>query len=343
MLNIYITFDYELFFNETEYNEQEVLITPTYEIARDLNSRGISGTFFVDMSSVIRYMELGFFDYPDMVKEQILELYKQGHDIELHTHPHWYNSVKETGKWIFDNSSYCLSGFDDARIIEIISKEKELLEEIIRSEIDSYFCMAYRAGGFCVQPYDKIGDALSKTGIKIDSSICTGSYKNNGIHAYNFRKVPRKRKYYWRELTKKDNCAGILELPIGTIENKFLKLKIWKFMPKLNPGILKGKPSPSGTISVKKANNIKKMTKKIIDVWTEPVLLCFDGLHYRSIISALEYIEKKSTIDDEKDVVLLCHPKFATPITMDNFRLFLDESIAKHPDWKYKTVRDIQS
>ena len=58
-MNILLTFDYELFFNETDYSENEVLIGPTYMLDSIMSQYGINGTFFVDMSSIVRYEQLG--------------------------------------------------------------------------------------------------------------------------------------------------------------------------------------------------------------------------------------------------------------------------------------------
>jgi hypothetical protein len=63
MLHILLTFDYELYFNDCEYTEKEVLIQPTKEIMKCLDSINVKGTFFVDTPSIYKYKEYGLDHY----------------------------------------------------------------------------------------------------------------------------------------------------------------------------------------------------------------------------------------------------------------------------------------
>ena len=104
MLNISLTFDYELFFNDSFASEKEVLIRPADEICKALNECGVKATFFIDVPSVFCYNRLNMKEYPQMVEEQIKRMIDMGHDVQLHFHPIWYKSTVVSGKWTFDNS-----------------------------------------------------------------------------------------------------------------------------------------------------------------------------------------------------------------------------------------------
>ena len=52
MLNICITFDYELFLGKNNAPYKEILFTPTDNLIRTLSEKGVSGTFFADVCSV---------------------------------------------------------------------------------------------------------------------------------------------------------------------------------------------------------------------------------------------------------------------------------------------------
>ncbi len=336
-MKLFLTFDYELFFNDTNYKEYDVLIEPTERLSLYLEKYGARGTFFVDMSSIMRYLELGSKEYPQLAKEQIHSLYGRGHSIELHTHPHWYNSYCKNGKWEFDNSYYCLNSYSDEEIEGILSKEKQCLEKTMKEKYLEYKCTVFRAGGFCIQPYERIGRVLSQIGIEIDSSICSGAYEKNGIHDYDFRKSPRKFHYTWGgELGVQDaNVSCLQEIPIATIEHKVFKVKIWKFSPKLNPGQLKGKHTPNN----KNKKGLAKQLNRIHEAWRQPLILGFDTLHHDSMLAAVEYIEKKSRKQGvEPLVVLIAHPKFQTEITIRNLEEFLKSVTINHKDWKFCTL-----
>lgn len=332
-MKILLTFDYELFFNDTDYAEHEVLIEPTDLIDSIMRQYGINGTFFVDMSSIIRYKQLGLNGFPNEAMEQIKELYQRGNDIQLHTHPHWYNSYIDHDKWVFDIQRYCLNSFNDEEASFIVRNEKEQLEEILKSQFEGYKCKVYRAGGFCVQPFKKMSRVLSEAGIEMDSSILPGGVLDNGVHKYNFKKCPRLSRYSWRQMD--EDLHSIIELPIGVVENKILKFYIWKVMDRLNPGQLKGKPSDSRP---RKNLWLIGTFEKIISAWRQPLLLCLDQMHYMALVKALSFIERKNK---NALVVLLMHPKFLTESVLENFKEFIEEVKINHSSWEFITINEI--
>ena len=49
-------------------------------------------------------------DY-DLITQQIQKLSAEGHDVQLHIHPHWEDSTFDGIEWIFDTNRYKLSDF----------------------------------------------------------------------------------------------------------------------------------------------------------------------------------------------------------------------------------------
>lgn len=339
MLNLNITFDYELFFNDTDFNEEEVLIKPTDLICNLLDKYNIQGTFFVDMSCLFRYSQLGLNDFPDMVEAQIVRLLKKGHDVQLHIHPHWYTSDFVNGKWNIDNTHYSLSSLDKKEALEIVKREKEALERILKKESTDYECTAYRAGGFCIHPIEQSVEILKESHIKIDSSICRGLYLNDGIRYNNFRGMPAECNFYLDELSGKTQKT-VYEVPVGTVENRLFKLLIWKVMPRLNRGKLKGKPTPSFVLE----NKVKKFIHRIRAAWAEPVLLSLDGLHYKSMIAALKYLSRKYRCKkNQVYLAVICHPKFMTEAVYNNMDSFFEAVKNDLPDVRFTTMNKIHS
>ena len=59
MLNVCITFDYELFLGKNNAPYKEILFAPTDNLIRTLSEKGVSGTFFADVCSVDAHHRLG--------------------------------------------------------------------------------------------------------------------------------------------------------------------------------------------------------------------------------------------------------------------------------------------
>ena len=146
MLNIAITFDYELFLGENYLSDDEILFSPTRRLEELLDSHGITSTFFADVCSVFAHKKYGLNQYVNSFEDQLRELIKHGHDVQLHLHPNWLLSEYRNEKWIFDTTHYRLHdfGFDscDLTVPGIIHMGKEYLEKIIFPVSSDYKCIA---------------------------------------------------------------------------------------------------------------------------------------------------------------------------------------------------------
>lgn len=256
MLNILLTYDYELFFNKAFASEKEVLIDPTYKIAEALSNEGVGATFFVDTPSIIAYNKLGLTEFPKMVKEQVNYLLNAGHDVQLHIHPIWYKAMYKEGEWSFNNHYYALKSFDN--VADIIRESKIKLDDLA-GDNPNYHCCAFRAGGFCYTPVKDITVTLQELGIKIDSSVCKGLKKETYAQEFDYTITPSKLNWFFdgdnmlKETDKKDR---MYEIPIGTYGLIPQKWILTHCMPKLHLPPRKGLSTPS-------------VSKKIIQSSTE--------------------------------------------------------------------------
>jgi hypothetical protein len=75
------------------------------------------------------------------------------------------------------------------------------------------------AGGYLIEPFNEIKDALFKNEIKIDSSVCKDLLNEHGLFSFDFRSYSDKPKYNF-ELTTKDieKTGSFIEIPITTIK-----------------------------------------------------------------------------------------------------------------------------
>ena len=231
MKTIILTIDYELFLGTITGDVQSCMYDPTEKLARLLADYQGKMTIFWDILHYYKLLEYQA-QYPELkndiskIEAQILSLARQGHDIQLHLHPHWLDAVYEKKKWHFDYTRFrlhSLSQNDDQNDINTITGcihiSKKLLENLIRKVKPKYKVTTFRAGGYLVQPFSTLKDALLKNDIPIDSSVCPGLKNDNEIFSYDFQNYPRLRYYKFSEDPKKATSGGYFtEIPIQTIK-----------------------------------------------------------------------------------------------------------------------------
>lgn len=227
--------DYELFFGENYLPEREVLIEPTAALLIGFLQEGIPVTLFADVASVWRYREVGVkSDYADLFEEQLKTAIRGGHDVQLHLHPHWLTSDRVGHGWHMDESRFKLSdlGYAKANATDVspaeglILRGKQYLENLLQPVNHEYECIAFRAGGYAIQPDDKllIGALLSAK-LKIDSSIVPGMVLDSNVNKIDFRKIPAKLNYRMgpRFGIAREEACGIYEIPIAGYRETFTR------------------------------------------------------------------------------------------------------------------------
>lgn len=158
------------------------------------------------------------------VIEQIKELVKQGHDIQLHIHSHWEDAVYQNEEWKFPMEHYRLHSFSEKECISIFKKYKNYLEEISGQNI-----FVFRAGGWCIQPFNKLKSAFLESGITIDSTVFKNGKNVHGAHFYNFENTPDSTEWNFTD----DPCVSedkgkFKEIPISSYRVSFLFF--WKLI-----------------------------------------------------------------------------------------------------------------
>lgn len=346
MLNILLTYDYELFFNDCDYPEKDVLIDTTNEIADMLGSCHSSATFFVDMGAVLRYEELNLYEFPVMVEQQINTLLTKMHDIQLHIHPIWFGSERRDNKWIFDNQFYRLHSFIEDKewnMKRIIVESKKRLEEMVKDNHPEHNVIAFRAGGFCIQPEKEILKELSCAGIKVDLSVCKDMYLDSKAQFFDFRDVPDKVNWridYKMGLGKDAGEKGsIFEIPVGTYGCVPGKWLLTHGMPKLNYPPCKGKHTP--VEEAVKSGCLQKMKKRVCAAFTQPVQFTNDILHANALLQIVQkYLKKYDCKENDYYIALIGHPKFSSKECCENTRQFIEMVYLSNWPVKFITVSE---
>ena len=235
MKTFILTIDYELFLGTRTGAVRECMIEPTDRLSDILEKNNSKMTIFWDilhyyrlLQLEVKYSKLG--EDRKLIENQIISLVEKGHDVQMHLHPHWINAKYENEKWVFTYDRFRLHNLskknninDVNTIFGCVSISKKLMENTIRKVRPSYNVTSFRAGGYLIEPFCEISEALRFNKIFIDSSVVPEKSNNNGVFSYNFKDYPSKSLYRFEESLSKVNENGrFIEIPITTIKINFL-------------------------------------------------------------------------------------------------------------------------
>lgn len=318
-MNIFFTYDYEIYFGENHGTVENCIIRPTNELIRISNTHNVKFVFFVDSGFIIKLDEYRK-RFPILEKDyiaitqQIKYLSETGHDIQLHIHSHWEDCSFDGNKWLINTKRYKLSDFSDAEISDIVYRYKKVLEDITSTNIN-----AFRAGGWCIQPFIKFKNAFIKHGIKIDSSVFRNGKFNSAEYSYDFTNAPDKDIYTFEDDVIIEQAGGhFTELPISAIKNS--PLFFWRLflLGRKNPYL--HKPLGDG-----KAMPAPGYRKKLLTRYTNnPVSV--DGFNAHLLQKALNKLIKQK----RKNLVIIGHPKALSRYSIQKIEEFINMNKSQH-------------
>lgn len=218
--------DYELHLGANFVPEREVLIEPTAQLLAACAAIGVPMTLFTDVASIWRYREVvPASTFPDDVEAQLNFAVTYGHDVQLHLHPHWLTSQFDGSRWHPDATRYKLAdlGFERPTSLgqptagALIRRGKSYLVDLLRPSRSDYDCVAFRAGGYAIQPGEReIFRALIAAGIRIDSSVVPGLRYASNVNAIDFERLPDGINYFLdgEAGLAAASTGGLFEVPI---------------------------------------------------------------------------------------------------------------------------------
>lgn len=239
---VILSFDYELFFGDRSGTVQKTLIEPTNQLLDAMDSVGFKGNFFVDWQ-MLKYLKAEGTERTDsdyaLIENQLKDMIRRGHRIELHIHPHWVDA-KYNGDGTWDYSEfrhYSLNTFTEDVIVDMFKEGAELLTSIARQVEPDYKLCAFRAGGWAVQPFNKIKKGLQAADIYIDSSVLPSVHVICDHSECNFFDAPIKKEGLYRfsdDVCKEDVNGEFIEIPISRTPAGFLRKVVGKLIKKSN-------------------------------------------------------------------------------------------------------------
>jgi len=314
-MNVFLTFDYELFFGSDTGTVDKCMIEPTRELLKMSREHNAPMTFFVDIGYLIcleKHME----HFPVLKEDynkviiQIGEILESGSDVQLHIHPHWEKSVYDGEKWkIVTAGCYKLSDFEDQEIERIVTQYKARLDQLTGRKSH-----AFRAGGWCIQPFHRLEKVFMKLGLKYDTSVFPGGYFEAGEYAFDFRNAPSKSVYLFQDDVCKEEKRGFFtEYTIGSY--RYSPLFYWKLYAwgRLNPadhkmigdGIFMSQPG-------RKKQVLTHFT------WNHAST---DGFY----VTKMRTITRKALGAKQENLVFIGHPKSATYYSLRKLEAYLEE------------------
>jgi hypothetical protein len=324
-----ISLDYELFFGKNPGTVEHCLIHPTEQLLTVLNKYNSKVCLFVDAGFLVKLREYSttFSELNEQYKkiqQQLLQLSRAGHDIQLHIHPHWVDSTYDGTDWTINTARYRLHDFSDNEINDIVSSYKAELQLCSEQPI-----FAYRAGGWCLQPFDKLKEALMSNGIWLDSTVFNQGYSSDPTRHFDFKNMPQLP--FWSfsdDPLQVDNSGKFIELPISAFKTS--PLFFWKLAFHKKFSSQQFKSYGDGQAMV--ANNqyyFDRLTKSTYG----PVMI--DGAKAGQLQSALKtHINNQQT---DSIFNIMGHPKSLAPYSLRK----LDQFLQQNTQLQCKTFQDL--
>ena len=229
------TVDYEIS-GDGNGDVRDDLVEPTRRLCRVMEEYGIRLTLFVDVCEYWAFEEAekkgilpGGESPATLMRDQLQDLVRRGHDVQLHVHPQWLDAKYDPARGWSVNPAYWRvplvpHGFGEANdrrsILGLLTQGKRTLEQMIRPAKEDYECLAFRAGACCIQPSADVLRAMAVCGLKIDSSVLPGARCDDGLAWYDYRRALGLGSC-WRIMncvTEPVSDGAVVEAPILTVQ-----------------------------------------------------------------------------------------------------------------------------
>ena len=325
-MKIFITLDYEIFFGKISGDAHSCLIEPTRRILEICDPLNIKLSVFVDVGYLLALKKQAkttphLFDTYKLIVKELKLLVTNGHDLQLHIHPHWEDSYFDGSKWIFHLHRYRLGDFECETIERIVAEYKDELEKISQKRV-----FAYRAGGWCIQPFVKLRQALATHNIFLDTTVFPHGYNKDQNRFYDFRAAPDKTSWRFAESPLEEAEEGFfMELPISSykVPPKFF----WQMVANrfLGNSTLH-RPFGNG----KAINNSTRHLYRLLTTSSYSVV-SIDGFKAKYLQSAFEfYLKKYESTSDDNNFVIIGHPKAFTSYSLNKLKSFVENTFQYH-------------
>ena len=324
-----ITLDYELFFGRHVGTVEHCMLRPLEALKAVVDPHAVKLTLFVDAGYLVRLAaqaeaEPVLMDDYRRIGAQLRELVDHGHDVQLHIHPHWEDSVYVDGSWRIDTGRYRLHDFETSDVARIVGDYKKALTDIVGDRV-----FAYRAGGWCLQPFEPLADALAQQGVWLDSTVYFNGHSPDDIRGFDFRQAPKRTQWRFNQDPLHPEEAGrFLEVPISACRVSpgfYWKLALLK---KFARGAYKA--FGDGQAMVANAAYYRALLTR-----PSHSVASIDGAKAGLLESAYRQLDQ---MEGPRIFNVMGHPKALTPNSLRHLGRFLQ----RHPELQSVTLQDFR-
>ncbi len=334
---IILSVDYEVFGNGSGDVRQHI-VNPTDRMARLCQQHRVPLTVFFEVEEYVAFVkyagqlekDLGY-DPAALIRQQVISLIQNGHDVQLHLHPEWHGARYEAGKWLLHPDKKTVDSLFEtqAEVIDYIATRKKLIEEMAANANSSRKVRVYRAGAFSAQPGQKLLTGLAKNAIFIDSSVVKGLHSPS--RGFDYRQAPST-KGPWRvsdDVARQDDGGLVWEFPIYSVMGRRVnQLTFSRLRAKFSNNVPKDKQKEMiAQLDLRPSHPFK-----LLQFLWQPVPIKLD-FHNLSTAALLNWIRSApKTVHGQPDVlVLIGHTK--EHIDDQRFEQLL-EALANEPELK---------
>ena len=322
--HLIFTLDYELFGNGSGCIDK-CLIDPTAKCQSLLEQAGAPLTVFVETLELANFAALEREPIRSQnhgIAAQLKLLLENGHKLELHLHPQWMSAQKKDTGWQLDYEKWRIGDLSDTEITECVNRGLSFLSRFKTQE--NMTSPVFRAGGWAMQPSDKVLKELYQAGIRIDSTVAPGAYNPSKGDWYDFRRTPSLP--FWRisdNICQQNEHGGMIEVPIATehIGRKahLQALREYKSGQEFPPGCAGSYAGPNSILQ-----GLKGKFAKLANVGT--AMLDFSTLPSWALIDLTErYMSRFVGFENTIPIVAIGHNK--------NFSRQSEENLTGYLDW----------
>lgn len=303
-LRTLLTLDYEVFFGPRTGSVERCLLAPTDALLSLAARHGVPLVFFVDAGFLLRLRELGarhavLSGMEAAVRRQLDRVVRLGHELQLHVHPHWEDARWTAQGWDLARTRYALHAFSSADIAALLQRYANGVREIAGPGA----AFAYRAGGWVLQPFERLREPLWAAGVRVDSTVFAGGLSRSLVQPFDFRGAPARSR--WRfdaDPLREDPAGRFLEVPIAShvVGAAFY----WSLALARRLGGRRHRAFGDGQpIAMEKRDALRKLLRPT------PSVVSLDGLKARFLAAAARRYRAAGL----EDFVVLGHPKALTP------------------------------
>jgi len=328
------TFDHELFLGKSSGTPENCLLRPGNAVVDILERYGLRGVFFVDTTYLLRLEDMALryaavADDLGQITGQLQDLLRRGHEIYPHIHPHWQDAVYDVRRntWkLTDLSKYRFSELSPALREQIFEGSMRILRHVLASAGSAQRIDAFRAGGWCIQPFTDFEPHFRKHGIQYDLSVLAGAKRSTNAVRYDFTApLPADAYRFSTDVMLPVPDGSYTELAISMVDlsskgilDNLLNKVLWRIPHGRQMGDGQGVPF----VDLEEGLSIKGQRREMMSI---------------ELLNALRLPAFVRHIEDHAFTQFISHPKMLSPhhlSMLDRLLGNLSERFELRSDWK---------